>query len=395
LLLRTSFKRAAAAGGAEIETLRRQLAQLDELARTGALAGDALAQSKAQLERQLIDAVVRQPAAAPRRDLSLALALGLGVFMLAVAVGGYWWLGSPAGVGVTPVVSTDSGAADPHAMGFGDIAALADKLAGRLEQQPDDAEGWAMLARSYSVLGRHADAAGAFKRAAALRTDDADLLADYADALAMANNRSLEGEPLRLVQRALKLDPNNLKALSLAGTAAFDRRDYASAIEFWQRVSAVGPSDNEFVQQVQDSIAEARASLAGAPAAAKPSAGAAPAQSAAVASVSGTVSLAPALAKQASPGDTVFIFARPADGSRMPLAIQRKQVKDLPLKFTLDDSMAMAPERKLSSAARVVIGARISKSGDAMPRPGDLQGASAPVAPGASGVKIEINEAVK
>ena len=111
--------------------------------------------------------------------------------------------------------------------------------------------------------------------------------------------------------------------------------------------------------------------------------------------VSGRVSLSAALAKQASPDDTVFVFARAAQGPRMPLAIVRKQVKDLPFDFTLDDSTAMSPQMKLSNFQQVVVGARISKSGNAMPQPGDLQGISSTVSLGATGLKIEIGEVVK
>jgi cytochrome c-type biogenesis protein CcmH len=150
-----------------------------------------------------------------------------------------------------------------------------------------------------------------------------------------------------------------------------------------------------FVNQVQPAIAEAR-SLAGLPPAAKPL-DVAPVTAAvdSGASVSGTVTLSAALAKQAQPDDTVFVFARAVEGSRMPLAILRKQVKDLPISFNLNDSMAMSPASALSSQSQVIVGARVSKSGNAMPQPGDLQGQSAPVKVGASDLKIEIKEAVK
>jgi cytochrome c-type biogenesis protein CcmH len=111
--------------------------------------------------------------------------------------------------------------------------------------------------------------------------------------------------------------------------------------------------------------------------------------------VSGTVTLSAALAKQAQPDDTVFVFARAAEGSRMPLAILRKQVKDLPFNFKLDDSMAMSPTTALSSATKVIVGARVSKSGNAMPQPGDLSGQSQPVNVGTTGIKVEIHDAVK
>jgi cytochrome c-type biogenesis protein CcmH len=255
-----------------------------------------------------------------------------------------------------------------------------------------------MLARSYSVLGRHADALKAYEKASNLRKDDPTLLADYADSLAVNNNSNLEGEPMKLVDRALHLDPKSLKALYLAGTYAFNKKDYTSAITFWEKLVQVGPPGNVFANQVEPAIVEAR-NLAGLPPAAKPldaapKAGAAPA-AAANATVSGTVTLSAALAKQAQPEDTVFVFARAAEGSRMPLAIMRKQVKDLPITFTLNDSMAMSPATALSTASKVIVGARVSKSGNAMPQPGDLSGQSAPVSVGASGLTIDIKEAVK
>jgi len=242
------------------------------------------------------------------------------------------------------------------------------------------------------VLGRHGDALTAYQRALALRTDDATLIADYADALAMKANGSLEGEPLKQVQRALKLDARNLKALSLAGTAAFDRKDYAAAVKHWEQMSAIGPSTDVLVMQVQAGLAEARR-LAGAPASTL--AAAVSAATAAPASVSGTVSLAPSLAKLADPQDTVFIFARASQGQRAPLAVLRKQVKDLPLKFTLDDSLAMSPENRISGAAQVIVSARVSKSGNALPQPGDLSGQARPVGLGNTAIAIEIGERVK
>jgi cytochrome c-type biogenesis protein CcmH len=166
----------------------------------------------------------------------------------------------------------------------------------------------------------------------------------------------------------------------------------------------ISPPGNAFSQQVMPAIAEAR-KLAGMPPAAKPLDSILPAKAsdngagssgaATGASVSGTVTLSAALAKQAQPEDTVFVFARASEGSRMPLAILRKQVKDLPLTFKLDDTMAMSPANALSTAGKIIVSARVSKSGNAMPQPGDLTGQSAPVDVGATGLKIEIKETVK
>jgi len=283
-----------------------------------------------------------------------------------------------------------SGAA--HATDSEQIAAMTEKLAARMKEQPDDAEGWAMLARSYSVLGKHPEALKAYEKAVGLRKDDATLLADYADSLAVKNNRALDGEPMKQVERALKLDPRNLKALSLAGTHAFNKKDYAGAVRNWEKVVQFGAADNTLVQQIQPGLAEAR-SLAGLPAVPSldPGKDAVPAG----ATVSGTVTLAPELRKLAQPEDTVFVFARAAAGSKMPLAILRKQVKDLPLQFTLDDSMAMTPANAISGVPQVIVGARVSKSGNAMPQPGDLSGQTGAIKVGATGLKLEIKETVK
>jgi cytochrome c-type biogenesis protein CcmH len=260
-----------------------------------------------------------------------------------------------------------------------------------------------MLARSYMRLGRMPDALPAFAKAVQLRGEDPSLLADYADALAVSNDRKLEGEPLKLIERALKLDPKHQKSLALAGTAAFDRKDFAGAVRYWEQLVQTAPPESPLVPQVQAAIAEARqlgglapaaGAGAGAAAAAAPTPPPAVAGTAAAA-LRGTVRLSPALAKQVSPDDTVFIFARAAEGPRMPLAILRKQVRDLPLEFSLDDSLAMSPAMKLSQFARVVVGARVSKSGQVNGTPGDLTGLSATVANDARGVVVEINEVVK
>jgi cytochrome c-type biogenesis protein CcmH len=323
---------------------------------------------------------------------------GLAVTVVALAGLGYWWKGSPdlAGSAATQAAAggTAESPATPHATNSDQIAAMTDKLAARLKDQPNDAEGWSMLARSYSVLGKHPEALKAYEKALSLRKDDATLLADYADALAVKNNRSLAGEPMKLIERALKLEPGNLKALALAGTYSFDKKDYAAAVKYWEKAAQTGGPDNPMVQQMLPGLAEAR-DLAGLPAASGPLDATPKPSAAGGKTVSGSVSLAPALLKQVSPEDTVFIFARASEGSRMPLAILRKQVKDLPIQFSLDDSMAMAPANKLSGAAKVVVGARVSKSGNAMPQPGDFSGQTVAVAVGATALKIEIKDAVK
>jgi cytochrome c-type biogenesis protein CcmH len=397
----------------DITAAKQQLQQLAEFHASGALSREAYDEGRTQLERRILDWVLRdasegeavgapsaKPLAGPSRRLLTMLA---GVVVLVAAAGYGWTVYSSSGAAGTVASGLEGGGATagdgagvgkPHATNFDQIAAMTEKLAVKLQDKPQDAEGWAMLARSYSVLGRNPEAIKAYEKAVALRADDAVLLADFADALAIKNNRSLAGEPMKLVERALKIDPRNLKALSLAGTHAFEKKDYAGAVKFWDQVVQFGAADNSFVEQVQPSLAEAR-QLAGLPPAAKVAAPAKPTADSAGQTVSGIVSLAPALSREAKPEDTVFIFARAAEGSRMPLAILRKQVKDLPIQFTLDDSMAMSPATKLSQAGRITVGARISKSGNAMPEPGDLAGQSSVVAVGSKGLSIEIREAFK
>jgi len=167
-------------------------------------------------------------------------------------------------------------------------------------------------------------------------------------------------------------------------------------VKIWEKLVQIGPRGNVFAVQVEPAIAEAR-NLAGMPPASKPAGAASSASVGAIGkgTVSGTVSLSPGLASKVQPDDTVFIFARAAQGSRMPLAILRKQVKDLPYVFRLDDSMAMSPANALSGAEKIVVGARVSKSGNAVPQAGDYAGLSKPVSVGAVDVKLEIADEVK
>jgi cytochrome c-type biogenesis protein CcmH len=256
------------------------------------------------------------------------------------------------------------------------LETMVGRLAARLRDNPEDAEGWKLLGRSYAALGRFGEAADAYAKAAMRTPRDPQLLIDFADVLAMARGQRLAGEPEKLVQRALEIDPQNLKGLALAGTAAFERKDFAQAAAYWQRMLPLVPADSEDARVIQQNVAEAR-ELAGS-----------------TKSLQGTVSLSPGLKGRAAPDDVVFVFARAAEGPPMPLAVARTRVKDLPYSFRLDDSMAMTPAMKLSAFARVVVGARVSKSGNAAAQPGDLQGASAPVANDAGEVRVVIDRVV-
>lgn len=368
-LLRRNRNSAAASNGAlNIAVYRDQLEELEMDRRAGTLNEEQYERARQELERRLLEDVAAEPASAMTgRPASRVPAMAMGVAVPLLAVALYFAVGSPRAL--APVaLPQDASKGVTHEQ----IEAMVAKLAERMKQNPGDAQGWNMLAKSYAVMGRFDDAVAAYVKAAALSPQDANVLADYADALAMARGQSLQGEPEALIARALKIDPDHLKSLALAGTVAFDKKDYVGALRHWEKLATLVPPDSEMARGVQGSIAEAR-TLAGG--------GVSPADKGAPAvavarGVSGTVTLAPALAAKAASDATVFVFARAAEGPRMPLAIVRRKVSDLPLTFKLDDSMAMSPAARLSGTPRVIIGARISKSGDAMPKPGDLQGAS-------------------
>jgi cytochrome c-type biogenesis protein CcmH len=334
-----------------------------------------------------------------RRAWAIALAL-FAVIPLA-ALGLYRWLGNPDAL----TLATTSSTTAQHSMSDPQIIAMVDSLAQKMKSRPGDAEGWALLGRSYAAIGRYSESAEAYAHAAALVPDNAALLADYADTLAMAQGRSLAGKPSEIIQRALAIDPKNPKALALAATAALDARDFDAALGYWRRLQAQFPENSDDARQVASIIAEietaqregnggASSKLARRERPASPQASAPAAKAAGSATIAGRVDIAPALASKVALSDTVFIFARAVDGPRVPLAVLRVPARELPKNFTLDDSMGMAPGVKLSAAQAVVVEARVSKSGNALPQSGDLSGKSAAVKPGAAGVQVVIDQVV-
>ena len=373
LVLRPLLSRRAREGvsrrEANLSIYRDQLRELDADLAAGKLAPADYERARRELEGRLLEDV---PAAAEpgarRAGRGVALAAGAAIPVLAAAL--YLAVGNPGSI---------ARPAGEHQVSAEQIEAMVGRLAARLRENPGEVEGWKLLGRSYMALGRFPEAAQAYASAAEQAPRDAALLADFADALAMARGQRLAGEPEKLVLRSLEIDPANLKALALAGTAAFERRDYGVAADFWQRMLAHVPPDSEDAQAIRANVAEAR-SLAGAP----------PAKS-----LKGTVTLSAKLKDRIAPEDTVFVFARAAEGPQLPLAVQRLKARELPAAFALDDSMAMAPGMTLSAHPRVVVTARVSKSGAATPQPGDLQGASAPVPHDAGAVAIVIDTVVR
>lgn len=395
------------------------LAQREQLRRdknNGSLSAQALARAEEELQRDLLqDLDLRRAKAAPwaGQRAGLAAACLLTVLIPVAAVLLYGQLGNPRAA-----ASVNAGQpAEPHAGETNQDMTLAiNALAQRLRVAPNDADGWYMLARSYETLGRYTDAVAAYQQVLRLVPGQPAVLADLADALLSANQGAPDAASIAAVAQSLAAQPDQPKALALAGMMALRRGDAAEALAYWERLQALLPPDSEAARQIQSNIAQARAMAAapagtsatasagssvdaptGAPtktpaASATPnpaSASTQPAASApAAARISGRASIAGALRDRVQPTDTVFILARPEQGSRMPLAILRLQVSDLPRDFVLDDSSAMSPDATLSRADKVRVEIRISRTGTAAARPGDLGGSLSGIGIHANGLEL-------
>lgn len=310
-----------------------------------------------------------------------AAIVGLAVPLL--ALGMYMWLGSPALISGKAATTT----ASSHEAGGMTMAQAIAKLEQRLEEDPDNAEGWFMLARSYVAEKEFTKAAHAMERVLEIEgDDDPQLLLQYADALAMANGGRVAGKPEAVIHKALKLKPDYPEALWLAGIAESQNDRIPQALVYWRKAVALLEDQPDAQAELKNQIALAEKklkSLGGETSTATqiataPQVKSAPAAEVA-ASISVTVSLGEAVAANARPDDAVFIYARAASGPPMPLAATRTTVSALPVTVTLDDSQAMMPQMKLSSFPQVIVGARISKSGQAIPQPGDLEGSTGPL----------------
>ncbi len=387
ILLRPLLRKDAATSAvdrrqANLDILRDELRELERSRAEGSLNESDFEQARRELQRRLLEEVepvdrparVAAPASGGRRTaLALLIAIPL------AAAGGYAALGTPQGL---------EPAHTQARMSPQEIDTLLQRLVDRLKANPDDLQGWVMLARSYKALGRSAEAAEAFGRAEAALDGDAVLLAEYAEALAEARGK-FAGKPDELIARALKANPDEAMALFVAGQSANERQDYAAVVDYWGRLLLKVEPDSQDVRTLGAAVDQAKELLAGQ--GGRPAAKASP--QAAAKTVSGEVILSGKLAAQAQPNDPVFIFARPADGSsRMPLAVLRVTVADLPFRFRLDDSTAMQGGQKLSEAAAVALEARIARAGMATRSSGDLFGVAEKTPVGSQDVRLVIDQ---
>jgi cytochrome c-type biogenesis protein CcmH len=389
LLLRPYFRQLEAGQTSRAQMnaaiYRDQFAKLDQDLTDGTLAREDYEQAKKELQRRVLEdsqaadetATVR----APRKTM-----IGVAIAVPIVAGAMYLMLGNPAAMsGVGP---------DGLPAGHEQIATQADlekmiaALAAKLENEPTNYKGWSMLARSYKALGRPVEAQRAFEKAGSFIDDDAQALASYADVVATNNGGSLAGKPTELINKALKVDPANPMALWLAGTAQFEAKNYKQASDTWEKLAAMLPPGSDDSRMLEGAINDARAK-----------GGLPPRASTAVAAssgsvVKGVVELDPAIKDKASPQDIVMVIAR-KPGMRMPLAVLRQSAASMPMPFTLDDSLSMDPNSKLSSSPEIEIEARISKTGLAMPNAGDLLSAPQTVKLGANNVTLRVAKVIQ
>lgn len=367
---------------------KRQLA--DDLA-VGAITTDERDATEREIVTRLGAELSAAPAPAPAAQgrAPWIVAIVIVAIVPAAALVAYLALGNPRALDAT---------APKQRMTDAEIVSMVERLAQRMKADPSDPQGWLLLGRSWSALQRYQESADAYAEAAKRLPNNADVLADWADALAMAQGRRLEGRPTEIIHQALAVDPQHPKSLALAASAAMDRGDNKAAIGYWQALLAIVPPGSEDARGIQATIEQLGGAPVASPAPApQPAARGAPSAAPAApgaSRIAGRVEVAPSLASRVPPGATLFVYARAAQGPRVPLAILRRTARELPLEFVLDDSMSMAPGATLSGAREVVVEARVSASGGATPVSGDLAGASATVAPGATGLRITIDRVV-
>lgn len=399
---------------ANTQVYRDQLEELEREYLAGNLTQAELHATRDELAQRLLDDVATDApalaASAPsasdevkafRKPWRAVVALGVALPVLAVVM--YGVLGQP--MALDPSVLA-RGAGENEEVTPEKLATMATALMRRLQDEPNSAEGWVMLGRVQRARSLFAEADDAFAKALALTQDD-DLWIERAEVLAQKNNGSFAGEPWAIIQRVLTRNPQHINALLLAGSASFAELNYRSALRFWERARDLVDPQSPDATELDRAMAEARDKLGLPPiparaASAVPGTAASPpgvatATSAATASaksISGRVSVVSELASKVAPTDTVFIYATPVSGSKMPVAMLRTTADRLPLDFVLDDSSAMMPNVKLSGMDEVTIRVRISKSGQAKAQSGDLGVSLSPVKPGSQGLNLMVREAL-
>ncbi len=339
---------------ASLAILRESMGLLLKERQAGLITDDEFTKQQEELERRTHDEVIsdsQQSHALVTRSIK-KLPYFLAVFIPLAVIGLYFIVGNPNAINPP---------SNPQEQ---QILEMVKQLEGRLKTDPNNAQGWVFLARSYGALNRITDAKNAFNKALTLDPKNSDTLADLADLIAY-ENKTMNGPAIDLINQALQINPKNPKALALKGTAAFETADYAQAIKNWElAIPNLGPNDAAFAQGLTASIAEAKKLLNPKPVAAIDQ----------TLTLSGKVLMSPGLKGLVGPSDVVFIYAKAINGPRLPLAIIKATAGQLPMSFILSDEQSMSPQFKLSQFKEVSLTARVSKSGNAIPEKGDLIG---------------------
>ncbi len=326
----------------------------------------------------------RPVAASPRA--TWATAVFVAVLVPLVAFGVYRQVGAPQ------LASVDAGGGQAP-VDAAQIDAMIDRIEQRTREQPQDAEAWAMLAEARKMQGRHDEAVVAFARALEGLPNDARLLTDYAESAALRAGGNFAGQPVELLERALSIDPNEPKAVALMGAAQYRLGNLPRARSYLKQLETFLTPGSEEATQIAAIVQRIDGEIGNA----SPGDGAdtrSPAPALAAASVAGTITVAPTLAESAARGGTLFVIARASGGPPIPIAVLRLPAPEFPVSFTLDDSNAMDPARRLSGTESLELEARLSRSGQAMREPGDLFGRVANVRPGADGLRIVLDQVV-
>lgn len=371
-----------------IAIARDRLHELDAEHTRGELGEAEWQQARKELELTLATDLTDETGEGARSGGAKFALLGLLVFVPVLTLGIYDYVGSPQHIDIAGPGNPDAGTGNAHAGantgGTASVEEVVQKLADRLAAEPDNPDGWYMLGRSYMSMGRYADAVQALERLREQIGDHPTALVMLADATAMNQGGRVTGKPEEFVLKALAQEPDNTTALWLAGNAAEEQAEYTRAIAFWKRAEKGLSDQPQMLTELRKMIAAAKSKGGVLPVAKEPAPAVATGPSLNV-----SVALSPELAAKAEPDDLVFIFARAVTGPPMPLAAARVKVSDLPLQVTLDDSMAMMPQMKLSGFSEVKVGARIALSGQPIAQTGDLQ-SDAMVVSVAQGVNVDL-----
>lgn len=370
-----------------IAIAKERLTQLQLQIDDGVLDEGLAAEQRKEIERGLIDDIESgaDTLSGPEQaGVWAGIAVAVLVPFLSVLL--YLQLGKPASFLQSIEPSTaDTALPDGHA--DVDIQSVVARLESELQQNADNPEGWYLLGSTYMTLQRFSEAAQAFGKLRELVGDEPDLLVREADALAMANQGVLAGAPENLLERALALNPDHPVALWLSGIAADRRGDVEEALRYWQRAEPLFADNPQSQAEIRTQISRAKGRLAGGGAGMVVAEGSSAPTEQPIAdggAIQVRVSLDDTLRADLSGNETLFILARAVTGPPMPLAVVRKRAADLPLVVTLDDSMAMMPNLKLSGHDQVTVLAKLSKSGNAATQSGDFIGEVTPVTPGTS-----------